>query len=109
MALVLHHAKPIAQWSARLSAAHETTVRRTYKFCLRATDSGVMLLERWPMSAIDITSYSLWYLGTALEAIAVTVMMRRRLIQEFPVFFSYLAFHVIYAFLGFFVRAHYGG
>jgi len=61
------------------------------------------------MSAIDITSYSLWYLGTALEAIAVTVMMRRRLIQEFPVFFSYLAFHVIYAFLGFFVRAHYGG
>jgi hypothetical protein len=61
------------------------------------------------MSAIDISSYSLWFLGAGLEAIAVAVMMRRRLVQEFPVFFSYLAFHVVYAFLGFFVRIHYGG
>ena len=44
------------------------------------------------LSAID---YLLWAAGTALLALTGGVLLKRRLISEFPVFFAYVAFQVL--------------
>jgi hypothetical protein len=59
---------------------------------------------RIPQSISDM----LWLLGPAGNLVVLALLLRRRLAREFPIFFSYLAFHVIEAFVTLLIYSHFG-
>lgn len=50
----------------------------------------------------------IWLLGPAGNLVVLTLMFRRRMVREFPFFFSYLAFHVIEALVTLLIYMHFG-
>lgn len=50
----------------------------------------------------------IWLLGPAGNLVVVAAMLRRKLVQKFPFFFSYLAFHLLEAIVTFLVYRHFG-
>jgi len=55
-----------------------------------------MLSRRWPAMSVPASiSYVIWVAGGLGNATALWLIFRRRLPREFPLFFSYLAFHII--------------
>ena len=59
---------------------------------------------RIPQSISDIV----WLLGPTGNLIVLALMLRRKLVREFPVFFSYLAFHIIEAAVTLLIYSHFG-
>ena len=53
-------------------------------------------------------SYIIWLLGGVGTLVAVAVGVRRRLPREFPLFFSYLAFHALETFVGLLIYHQWG-
>jgi len=45
--------------------------------------------------SLTATDYLLWVIGVILLAVTGGVLLKRRLVCEFPVFFAYVAFHVL--------------
>ena len=64
------------------------------------------------MSLTEYVSYSLWLGGSVAQFVAAGVMLRRRQVKQFPMFFSYLAFQIFQAALLFLLHLqkhqHYG-
>lgn len=50
----------------------------------------------------------IWLLGAAGNLVVLALMFRRRMVREFPFFFSYLAFHVIEALVTMLIYMHFG-
>lgn len=50
----------------------------------------------------------IWLLGPAGNLVVLAAMLRRKLVREFPFFFSYLAFHLIEAIVTLLVYRHFG-
>jgi hypothetical protein len=53
-------------------------------------------------------SYLIWIAGPAANLLALALLFRRRVVREFPVFSSYLVFHLIETVVGFLVYQHFG-
>jgi hypothetical protein len=49
----------------------------------------------------------IWFGGLALQSGATVIMLRRRLFQDLPLFFSYTAFHVVRSVALFLIRQNY--
>ena len=55
-----------------------------------------MLCQRQPAMSVPVSiSYLIWGAGGLGNAFALGLMFRRRLLREFPFFFSYLMFHIV--------------
>ncbi len=53
-------------------------------------------------------SYSLWIIGWAGTILALGLMVRRRLVRQFPLFFSYVTFHVVESSIALLIYHYYG-
>src|SRR5690348_16672949 len=55
-----------------------------------------------------LISNLIWLLGPAGNLVVLVVMLRRRMVREFPFFFSYLTFHIIEALVTLLIYMHFG-
>lgn len=68
-----------------------------------------MLSQQRPAMHVPISiSYLIWVVGGLGNAIVLGLMFRRRLLREFPFFFSYLTFHIIEGAISIFFYRHFG-
>ena len=53
------------------------------------------------MTFVDAIHYGMWIAGFAFQALITLVMLRKRVVHEYPAFFVYTAFHVALFFVEF--------